>query len=150
MSERISSEVFVSVIQECFDRGQEIEFLPTGTSMLPMLDGENDKVTLAAPPERLRKYDVAFYKRRRTGQVVLHRMVGFTRDGGYIFSGDNQYYYEYGVGNDDILALMTAFTRKGKRYDTGKLSYRFYIHRMMQKKRLRMLALKVYRRIRRK
>ena len=68
--------------------------------MLPMLDGENDTVTFAPKPERLKKYDVAFYQRGETGQLVLHRMIGFSKDGGYIFSGDNQFYYEYGVTDD--------------------------------------------------
>ena len=150
MSEHIDSAEFVAVMEECFDRGQDVELLPTGTSMLPMLDGQTDKVTLSAPINRLRKYDVAFYIRRRTGQVVLHRVIGFDRDGGYIFSGDSQYYYEFDVTDDDILALMTGFTHKGRRYETTDFSYRLYIRRMMLKKRLRMIVSKIYRLIRHK
>ena len=146
MSERISNREFLAVMQEAFDRGQQIRFTPSGTSMLPMLDGENDTVTFAPPPKRLKKYDVAFYQ-RANGQLVLHRAVGFSDDGGYIFCGDNQYNYEYGITDENILALMVAFTHKGKKHTTGDVSYRFYIHRMMLKKRLRKIAVKVYRKI---
>nr|WP_316624244.1 S24/S26 family peptidase [uncultured Ruminococcus sp.] len=145
MSDRIPPEVFVDILRQSFERGQDIIFTPTGTSMLPMLDGKTDKVVFSPPPEKLKKYDVAFYRRKRTGQLVLHRMVGFDKNGGYVFSGDNQYYYEYGVGEEDIIALMTGFIRGDKRHETTELSYRCYIHKMMLKKRLRIFALKVYR-----
>lgn len=144
MNEYISPEDFVAVMRESFDRGQALTFTPSGNSMLPMLDGKNDKVTFSQKPDKLKKYDVAFYVRRKTNQLVLHRMIGFTKDGAYIFSGDNQYYYEYGVGDDDVLALMTSFTHNGKDYQVSDFSYRFYIRRMMLKKRLRMVASKVY------
>ena len=134
-------------MQESFDRGQELIFTPSGSSMLPMLDGKHDKVTFSEKPDKLKKYDVAFYVRRKTNQLVLHRMIGFTKNGEYIFSGDNQYYYEYGVGDEDVLALMTSFTHNGKQYAVTDFSYRFYIRRMMLKKRLRMFAVKMYHKI---
>ena len=147
MSEFISSDDFVAVMQDSFDRGQELIFTPSGSSMLPMLDGKKDKVTFSEKPDKLKKYDVAFYVRRKTNQLVLHRMIGFTKDGGYIFSGDNQYFYEYGIGDEDVLALMTSFIHKGKQYSVTDFSYRFYIRLMMLKKRLRRFASKIYHKI---
>ena len=148
MSERIPQADFLAILYESFERGQDIVFTPTGTSMLPMLDGKTDEVTFSPAPDKLKKYDVAFYVRRRTGQLVLHRMVGFDKNGGYVFSGDNQYYYEYGVKHEDILALMTSFTRKGKKRSVTDLSYRFYVRRMMIKKRIRIILSKIYRKLR--
>ena len=148
MSERIPQADFLAILSESFDRGQELSFTPTGTSMLPMLDGESDIVTFSPAPERLKKYDVAFYVRRATDQLVLHRMVGFDKDGGYIFSGDNQYYYEYGVKGGDIIALMTSFTHNGRTYGVNDFSYRLYIRRMMIKKRIRIILSKIYRKLR--
>lgn len=143
MSEHISNADFLAVMNEAFWRGQQIRFTPTGTSMLPMLDGVSDTVTFAPSPERLKKYDVAFYQ-RANGQLVLHRVVGLKKDGSYVFSGDGQFYYEYGITDDNILALMVKFTHNGKEYKTDDYSYRLYIRRMMFKKRLRIFALKVY------
>lgn len=144
MSEKIASADFVDLMQECFSRGLDVTFTPSGTSMLPMLDGRTDMVTLSPKPQRLKKYDVAFYQRQKTGQLVMHRMVGFTKSGGYIFCGDNQYAYEYGVEHDDVLALMTSFTHRGKKRDVNAFSYRLYIHRMMLKKRSRKFISKAY------
>lgn len=143
MSERIPNEVFLELMGEAFSRGQQLKFTPSGSSMLPMLDGVNDTVTFDKKPKRLKKYDVAFYQ-RNNGQLVLHRVVGFAKDGSYVFSGDGQYYYEYGITDENILALMVAFTHGGKAYKVNDFSYRFYIRRMMFKKRLRIFALKVY------
>lgn len=150
MSERISNDEFAAVLEDTFDRGQELIFTPSGVSMLPMLDGKRDKVTFSPKPERVKKYDVLFYRRPSTGQLVLHRLVGFDKSGGYIFSGDGQYHYEYGITYDDILAIMCAFTHKGKQHGTDELSYRVYIRMMMARKRLHMAAAKVYRKFKKK
>ena len=144
MSNHIPPEEFVALLRETFDRGQELTFTPSGSSMLPMLDGAEDKVTFSPKPDLLKKYDVIFY-RRANGQLVLHRIVGF-KDGAYVLSGDGQYYYEYGVRDSDILAIMTAFTHKGKAHHVDEPGYRLYIRMMMLKKRLRILASKVYHR----
>ena len=147
MSEQIAADEFVELMQDSFSRGQMITFTPGGRSMLPMLDGREDKVTFSPKPAHLQKYDVAFYRRPATGQLVLHRMVGFERSGGYIFSGDGQYYYEYGITDDDVLALMTSFTHRGRRHSVKDFGYQVYIRCMMLKKRLRILLSKIYHKI---
>lgn len=150
MIERLSNDEFVALLEDTFGRGQELIFTPSGTSMLPLLDGKRDKVTFSPKPERVRKYDVLFYRRPSTGQLVLHRLVGFDKSGGYIFSGDGQYYFEYGIVYDDILAIMSAFTRKGRQHSVDDLSYRVYIRFMMMRKLLRIAASKARRMIKKK
>lgn len=145
----IEPEEFTAALSEAFDRGQDLIFVPSGVSMLPMLDGKTDKVTFSPKPDRLRKYDVVFYQRPGSGQLVLHRIVKLCNGGSYVMSGDNQYYYEFGITDDDILAIVTAFTHKGKERKPTDIGYRFYIRRMMFKKRLRMFAYKIYRRLKR-
>ncbi|MBQ3264765.1 MAG: S24/S26 family peptidase [Ruminococcus sp.] len=147
MSEFISPDDFVAVMHESFERGQDLIFTPSGSSMLPMLDGKTDKVTFSPKVDKLKKYDVAFYVRRKTNQLVLHRVIGFTKSGDYIFCGDNQYSYEYDISDEDVLALMTSFTHQGKTYRTDALSYRVYIRLMMIKKHFRRFSGKVYHRI---
>ncbi len=147
MSEKLSNAEFVAVLEDTFSRGQELIFTPSGVSMLPMLDGKNDKVTFSPKPDKVKKYDVLFYRRRPTGQLVLHRLVGFDKDGSYIFSGDGQYYFEHGIVYDDILAIMSSFTHKGKHHELTDLSYRIYIRYMMIRKVSRIGLKKIYRAI---
>ena len=146
MSERLSNDEFVAVLEDTFGRGQELIFTPSGRSMLPMLDGKNDKVTFSPRPERVKKYDVLFYRRPDTGQLVLHRLIGFDKDGSYIFSGDGQYYIERGIRYEDILAIMSSFTHKGRQRGVNDFSYRVYIRLMMCRKIMR-IALGKLRRV---
>lgn len=145
MSERISNPEFVEVLKDTFDRGQDLIFTPSGVSMLPMLDGKEDKVTFSPKPDKPKKYDVLFYQRKATGQLVLHRLIGFDKDGGYVFSGDGQYYFEHGIKDEDVLAIMSSFTHKGKQHDVGEFPYRLYIRFMMAKKITRIAAGKLFR-----
>ena len=149
MSERISFEEFTLLLEDTFGRGQELTFTPSGCSMKPMLDGESDKVTFSPKPERLKKYDVAFYRRPSTGQLVLHRMVGFTPDGGYIFCGDNQYALEYGITDDDVLALMTAYTHGGRERSVHSLRYRLYSRAIVLRRKSRRSLSKLYHKLKR-
>ena len=133
-----------STFEDQLERNGKLIYTNKGDSMMPLIKQDRDLLVIVPAEGRLKKYDVAFYIRRRTGQLVLHRMIGFTKDGGYIFCGDNQYDYEYGVGDDDILALMTSFIHNGKERKVTDFSYRFYVHRLMLKKRLRRFAGRVY------
>lgn len=148
MSNIIPPNEFVAVLKDTFARGQQLTFTPSGRSMKPMLDGKSDKVTFSPKPDKLKKYDIAFYQRPDTGQLVLHRVIGFTKDGGYIFSGDNQYWYEYGITDSDILALMTSFTHKGRERSIDSFSYALYCRLMLCRKRVRNFAARVYHKLR--
>ena len=111
------------LIRECLAAGQQVKFSPRGVSMLPMILQGRDSVTLASPPERLKKYDLPLY-RREDGSFVLHRVVkvGDT----YTCIGDNQFKAEKGVTPESVIAVVTAFTRKGKTYSVTSADYRLY------------------------
>lgn len=111
------------LIQEQLDRGQTVRFSPRGTSMLPMLRQGLDTVTLSPAPERLRKFDLPLY-RRENGQYVLHRVI--RAGSAYTCMGDNQFAPEPGVGHDQVIALVTAFSRDGREYSVHSPAYWFY------------------------
>ena len=93
-----------------------------GVSMLPMLHQNRDLVVISVPKERLKKYDVALYKR---GQAyVLHRVIG-VRDWGYEIRGDNTYSVEK-VPEESVIGVLTSFIREGNKTDVTDLSYRIY------------------------
>lgn len=112
---------------EKLNAGGKVTFTPKGKSMLPMLRDGQDVVILEKPNSRLHLFDVAFYK-RDNGQYVLHRVNKFDSDGCYVMCGDNQFDLEHGIRNDQIIAVMTAFFRKGKCYTTQSLRYRIYVN----------------------
>ncbi len=111
------------LIREQLAHGKSVSFSPRGTSMLPMLRQGQDSVVLSPLPERLKKYDLPLYQ-RDNGQFVLHRIVAAGEN--YTCIGDNQFELERGVRADQMIALVTAFTRDGKRIEVTDLSYRLY------------------------
>ena len=103
--------------------GQKVKFSPRGISMLPMLHQGLDTVTLSPLPEKLQKYDLPLYQ-RENGKYILHRIVeaGDT----YTCIGDNQFVYEYGLTHDQMIALVTGFSRGEKEYSVGDWRYWIY------------------------
>ncbi len=113
------------IIEDEISSGGKVRFKPRGRSMLPFLKESRDEVVLTAPPERLKKYDIPFY-RRRDGGFVLHRVVGFGPDGSYTMCGDNQYIREKGIAHDQIIGLVEGVYRKGKYIPAGAAFYRIW------------------------
>lgn len=118
-----SLEEMLPLITECLSNGQSVKFSPRGISMLPMIVQGRDSVTLASPPEKLKRFDIPLY-RREDGSFVLHRVikVGDT----YTCIGDNQFKAETGVAHSQVIAVVTAFIRKGKAYSVSCTGYRLY------------------------
>ena len=134
-------EQLMPLILERLEAGQTVTFSPRGVSMLPMLRQGMDTVELSPVPERLNKYDLPLYQ-RKSGQFVLHRIV--ERDDGavrkcwgrkkayptavedlrYTLLGDAQWDLEPDVRADQILAVATAFIRKGRRWECDSPAYR--------------------------
>ena len=94
----------------------------SGHSMKPMLHDRRDTVVVRPAEARLRRYDVALY--RAGGQLILHRVVRVLPDG-YKIRGDHCDFTET-VADSQILGVLTAFTRKGRRIDAHDRRYRAY------------------------
>lgn len=116
-------EQLMPLIREQLAAGKNVRFAPRGVSMLPMLRQGRDKVILSPVTGRLKKYDLPLYQ-RDNGQYVLHRIVkvGDT----YTCIGDNQYELERGIRQDQIIAVVTAFTRDDREIPVTDLGYRIY------------------------
>lgn len=119
----VSLEEMMPLIRERLAAGEDVQFTPRGTSMRPMIIGGRDHVVLSPVKGKLKKHDLPLYQ-RDNGQYVLHRIVKAGESITCI--GDNQYVYERGIRPDQILAVVTAFVRDGKRYCVTDRSYRAY------------------------
>lgn len=96
----------------------------TGGSMMPMLYGLRDSVCLQPVGKPLQKGDVILY-RRDNGAYVLHRILK-VRGESLTLCGDNQCRTE-AVRQTQVLAVVTAFTRKGKQWTVQQKAYRRYV-----------------------
>ena len=116
-------EQLLTLIQERLAAGESVQFTPRGISMRPMIEGDRDQVVLSPLPEKLKKYDLPFY-RRDDGHFVLHRIVKAGET--YTCIGDHQLIYEHGVRRDQMIALATGLYRKGKYYSLDSFGYKLY------------------------
>lgn len=127
MNKQVNLNDIFDIMSEKLNSGGSVTFSPKGTSMLPMLRDGEDAVVLVKPSGRLHLFDLPLY-RRSNGTYVLHRIVSFDSDGSYVMCGDNQFAKEHGIKDEDIIAVVTAFYRKGKPYTVQSPTYRLYLN----------------------
>lgn len=94
----------------------------SGVSMYPMLRDRRDTIVVTPTQERLKKYDVALY--RRGNSYVLHRVIKVLPDS-YVIRGDNCALKEY-VPDSSVLGKLTEVWREDKKLDMQGAPYRAY------------------------
>ncbi len=112
----------MSKIEEILARDGKLVYRIRGVSMNPMLVQNRDLVVIRSTAERLKKYDVALYK--RGDEYVLHRVIKVKEDC-YLIRGDNTFSREP-VSGSDVIGVLTAFVRNGKTVSVTNRAYKFY------------------------
>ena len=96
-----------------------------GVSMQPLIRPGRDLVEISQKgSDRCKKYDVVLYK--RDGKYILHRILE-VRPHDYVIAGDHQIYKEYGVTDEDIIGVLSAVIRDGKRIPVTDKNYLRYV-----------------------
>lgn len=119
----VAMEELVPLFIEQLNVGGKVRFSPRGNSMKPMLRHGVDTVELSPVPESIKKYDLMLY-RRDNGKYIIHRVVKTGET--YNCIGDNQYFVETDVRRDQMIAIVSAFSRNGKDYSVTNFTYRIY------------------------
>ena len=97
-----------------------------GYSMSPFLGHERDVIFFQKPDRPLKRGDMVFYQ-RKSGSFVMHR-IWKKKPEGYYIVGDAQQEIEGPVKEEQIFALITGVSRKGKRLGPGNLWWEFFEH----------------------
>lgn len=113
------------VMKEMLDKGGTVNFNPRGTSMLPTIHNDGDRVTLKKF-SRLKKYDLPLYI-RDDGQFVLHRVHKVNPDGTYNMCGDNQWNIEKNIRQDQIVGTVIKIQRGKRMFSANNIFYRIYV-----------------------
>lgn len=124
-TKNVSLAELYPLMREILDGGGDFTLTVTGTSMFPFILGGRDRVTLSPLTGRLKKNDLPLY-RRVDGAFVLHRVVRVEKDGTYTMCGDHQWNRERGIRQEQLVALATAYVRKGKKLTNKNVLYRVY------------------------
>lgn len=137
-------EVMLPLIRESLAAGQAVCLSPRGVSMRPLIREGRDTLTLVPPPAALKKNDMALFA--YGDRYLIHRVVGITAAGTYIFCGDNAYLYERGVAHADVIAAVSEITRNGKPVKTAGAAYAAYLAFIRLRRRLRRAAHRLFKR----
>ena len=119
----IDPQELIPQLLELLDETDTVPLLISGNSMSPFLIHGRDTVFLSkiiTPPQR---GDMILY-RRDNGKFVLHRVY----EAGKTFTmvGDAQTLLEKGIRPEQMLAKVTAVTRKGKLLKKGSFWWDFF------------------------
>ena len=95
----------MSTFEEILSKDGKLVYKTKGVSMNPMLYQNRDLVVIVPNKERLKKYDVALYRRGKS--YVLHRVIEVNDDGTYLIRGDNTYSDEI-VPDSAVLGVITG------------------------------------------
>lgn len=120
---KVPMESLYDVILLQLQNGGKANLVVTGVSMKPMLTEGRDTVILMPITADPVAGDIVLY-RRDNGKFVLHRIIRVTPEG-YLISGDNQYKLEE-VSRQQMLAVVSAFVRKGRSHTLREPGYRLY------------------------
>lgn len=120
----VRMEQLLPLFEEALSQGKSVRFFPRGVSMKPMLRQGRDCVVLSPLPEKLKKYDLPLY-RRADGKFILHRIVAVENDH-YVCCGDNQWERESPVYPQQLIAVVTAFTRGEREISVDAFGYWLY------------------------
>ena len=130
----IDPQELIPQLLELLDETDTVPLLISGNSMSPFLIHGRDTVYLSKITEPPQRGDMILY-RRDNGRFVLHRVY----EAGETFTmvGDAQTLLEKGIRPDQLLARVTAVSRKGKTLQKGSFWWDFF-----EKTWIRMLDLR--------
>lgn len=105
----------------------EISCLTSGQSMKPLFRQHKDIAVIRKKDRALKKGDVVLYKYPEREEYILHRVIGFKGEAPVI-RGDNNTFTEYGVKNEYVIGILTAFYRNGVYFECEKsVKYKLYV-----------------------
>lgn len=135
-----------SSFEEELDKKGILVYTNKGNSMYPLIRQGKDVLIIKKTNRRLKKMDVPLYK-RESGQYVLHRIIK-VNENDYVIRGDNTYYNETGIRDDQILGVLSGVIRVGKEISVNSFSYKLYSYFWYYTYYLRKLIIKIKRCIR--
>ena len=103
----------------------EITGLTKGNSMKPLFRDGKDKAIILPITTPIKQNDVLLYRNADSQDTILHRVVK-TKNGKLILRGDNLYYNENDIRQENIVGVLNAFYRNGKYYECNFLFERAY------------------------
>ncbi len=124
-------------MEEILAHNGRLVYSSVGDSMYPLIRQGRDLLVVERPKrwnrlpegtytEKLKKYEIALYKRDNGKAYVLHRVLSVRNDD-YVICGDNRWCCERGINDRHIIGVLTAVIRNGKEIPLSGIRYRLYV-----------------------
>jgi hypothetical protein len=109
---------FAELMKAVLGKGAPFRFEAGGYSMSPFIR-HGDHVTVAPPPARFRRGDVAVFMNPDGGKLTVHRVVRVSRRRGYFIKGDNAPDPDGFVPGPALFGRVVRVEHRGKRVRIG-------------------------------
>lgn len=119
----LPTEVYFDLVREMLLLNGQACVRVTGTSMQPLLHHLRDEVILIQP-EKVRQGDIVLFD-RRDGRYALHRVIRSGKDT-FTMAGDNQWHVEEDLPCGQIVGVVSAVVRDGRRIECSSTVLRLY------------------------
>ena len=127
---------------ERLKEGMEVTMLFGGCSMLPLINGEGDKIKLRPLADKEKCVPGEVYLFFYNNHYIIHRLLKI-RDGVHVFRGDNCYSNEE-VPREQVLAkLMTIYRPDGSEVDCEGEWWHKASRRVLCRRRVRSIIVKL-------
>ncbi len=143
MNNSVSISDILDIIIEKLNNEGKVIFTPKGSSMRPLLSGENS-VVIEKISRRLKKNDIPFIFIKKTNSFIIHRVIKVEKNGLYVTCGDNNIQKEYNISDNDILGIVTGYYKNGKLKSFNSYGYKIYCFYINAIRPLRTLYHKIF------
>lgn len=106
MLNKIELKTILNSVKAKLNSGETVEFLPSGKSMRPIINGKDNKVVIKKA-ENLKKNQLYLYIRKSDEKLVLHRLVNLNP---LTFKGDGNFMLE--TGDFDIIGEVVLIKKR--------------------------------------
>ncbi|MCQ2294982.1 MAG: VanZ family protein [Bacteroidales bacterium] len=128
---------------ELLKEGKAVKMMFGGTSMLPLIHGDGDKITLRPMSDDEDCVPFEIYMFVLNGHFIIHRLMRIDGDV-LVFQGDNCYHYER-VSREDVLAKLTILEKKdGISISVESDQFRTDSRRVLRRKRTKQFVVKLF------
>ncbi len=146
MKKSIPNEILLPEVARLIEGGHTATIVVRGNSMNPFLVDRRDRITLGGfTPEDLQP-GASILARDTTGRIVFHRIIrryGET----LILQGDGNLAQTEETSISQVMGLMTAAIRKGKKYPVGGKAWKCYSYWWLKLTPVRRWLLAIFRRL---
>lgn len=111
MSKELNISNVIEYIEDYINvKKLDVEFTPSGKSMLPIIVQDEDKVVLTGF-KVLKKLDIVLCK-RENGEYVLHRIIKIKKNKNITLCGDNQLFKEKNIDISQVIGKVKNIIKK--------------------------------------